>query len=334
MEEFEDIFGDDAFSVSGLTAGASELPDVPAPLLNSGLGKVDRINSETAHIETEGRSLKLISSSQRGEPAQQNNRRSRKVVSIRTERRAQEDRVTASELAFLRTLGTRKEKIASAQVEVLHRMADMRENGIATKEHIFLGAIQGLQIDADGSVIDDFYDRFKLTKTPDMALDFSGDGDSLRAQIKGKLRSVKKLVKGLNAQRYVAYCGPEFFDKLADCDEIRSTYLQTQAARELRSEIPNEFNFAGVTWKEYEPDSDDECKINDDECRFVPNYRGAIQMVYSPGEAIEHIGTRGQEEYWDLVPDRDRHRHIDLELSFYPLFYPQLPQAFFTGKIK
>ncbi|MGR8932656.1 MAG: major capsid protein, partial [Gammaproteobacteria bacterium] len=240
----------------------------------------------------------------------------------------EQDRVMASELAGIRAFGTESE-LMQVLAEVARRLmgpAGLESKVELTLENMRLGAIQGIVLDADASVIIDWYSEFGVAQPAEINFDLanaSPASGSVRKLCNQVVRAVMKAGKGVftPATRVHALCGDAFWDDLTAHSEVRQTYLNTQEAAGLRNGNAYEmFNYGGITWENYRGTDDGSVGIGTDKAKFFPvNAPGAFLEVFSPGERFEHIGQLGERLYPMIVPDRDRDMWADIEVYSYPL---------------
>jgi hypothetical protein len=226
------------------------------------------------------------------------------------------------------------------QTEVASRMQRIRNDIDLTHEHMRLGAIQGLLLDADGTVIYDWFAEWGIARPAVQVFDFSVlvDGNLRKkgTQIK---RAMMKSAKGawVAGTQIYALCGDDFWDALIMCKEVRDTYLGWTAAADLRgaAEPYDIFPFAGIMWVNYRgTDDGSKVAIDPSSVKFFPvGAPGAFLRVNSPGEFFDTINTPGQEFYAMTIPDRDRNAYVDVEVYSYPLYVATRPAMLQAGKL-
>lgn len=324
-----DIFKHDAFRLQTMLAAMESIDFKPQRLGELGVFTPNPVRTETVSIENRDGVLALIKTSQRGAPPEQRKNEERKIRSFNTVRIAKGDRITASELAFVRAFGTESE-LQQVQAEVARRLAGpvgLQSEIELTLENMRLGAIQGVVKDADGSTIIDWFDEFGVDQADEIDFDLDNKdpaSGAVRKLCNQVVRTMAKASKGVftPATRVHALCGDAFWDDLTAHPEIRSTYLNTQEAASLRNGNAYEtFSYGGITFENYRGTDDGETVgIGSDECRFFPvNAPGAFLEVFSPGEQFEHLGQLGKPIYPLIVPDKDRQMYADIEAYSYPL---------------
>lgn len=327
-----DIFNSDAFSMVSLTEALNEQEFQPSFLRNRGIFTPRRVRTETVAIESKSGVLSLIGTSPRGAAPESSSTGKRSVKDFRTVRIAKSDRITASELANIRAFGSETE-LAQVQTEVADRLngpAGLMRDIELTWENMMLGAIQGIVVDADGSVIENYFDAFGVTQ--DAVIDFDLDNadpasGAVRKKCNQVIRQMMKAAQGAwvpGRTTVEAVVGDAFWDDLTAHPEVRQTYLNTQQAQDLRNDVGmayEQFTYGGIRWVNYRgTDDGSKVAVNTDEAKFYPvDAPGAFLMAYSPGEFFDTINLPGQDVYSLVIPDQKRNAFVDVEVYSYPL---------------
>jgi len=331
MNPFMDIFNADPFSVASMTEGVQRVPYMPTQIGNMGLFSVKRSRTEVIGVETQGGTINLIKTTPRGAPLPQQKRDAPRI--------AKGDRIMASELAFVRQFNT-EGQIKSLVGEMYDRMSG--PTGLVadvnyTWEHMRLGGIMGKVLDADGSTIVDWYDKFGISVPNWIYFDFANTTDgALREKVQAQVvRVMEKKAQGARYSGIGGLCGDTAWDDLHKNSEFRATYLNQQQASELRGDYNDEVvSFGGVEFERYRGSDDGAVKIADDEIRFFPKGTGntVFEVAFAPGETFADVGSEGKPLYAMTIPDRDRDQYVDLEVYSYPAFICKRPEMLLRGK--
>lgn len=324
-----DIFKSDAFSLQSMLQAIESNDYLPQRLGGMGIFTPNPVRTHAVSIESRDGVLSLIPTSERGAPLAQRTTEKRKIRDFRTLRIAKGDRITASELANVRAFGTESE-LVQVQAEIARRLSGpvgLESQVEMTLENMRLGAIQGIVKDADGSTLYDWFSEFGVTAATEIDFDLdnaSPASGALRKKCTQVVRAMAQASKGvwMAGSGVHALCGDAFWDDLTAHPEVRATYLNYQAAAELRNGNAYEmFNFGGITWENYRgTDDGTTVAIGTDKAKFFPvNAPGAFLEVFSPGEQFEHIGQLGRRMYPMIVPDTKRDMYADIEVYSYPL---------------
>lgn len=318
-----DIFKDDAFSLSELTAAIQNAPYAPGRLGQMGIfGAEEGINTTSATIEILDNVLSLVPISQRGAPASQSEHGKRKLKSFTVPHIKKEDALVADEILGLRAFGKESEVETVARV-VGQRLAKIKRDIEYTKESHRMLSIKGISMDAAGNQVD-LFSEFGVSQD-NIPFDLDSATFEVRDAILTLLTGIEDSLGGLSFTGVRVLCGQTFWSKLIKHKSVKESYLATQAAATLRSDPRMEFEFAGVMWERYRGTSD--VKVGDSDAYAVPE--GVVDLFIvrnAPADYIETVGTLGQAMYakqWEMEAGRG----IKLEAQANPLHLCTRPKA-------
>ena len=132
-----DIFNDDAFSLTSLTATINDQPYQPGRIGNLGLFAESGINTTTAVVESRNGELVLLSTSERGAPAPQAKGGKRQVRSFVIPHIPYDATIVADEVRNVRAFGS-ESALEGVRTVVNQRLASMNANHEVTLEHLRL----------------------------------------------------------------------------------------------------------------------------------------------------------------------------------------------------
>lgn len=345
------IFANDAFSMAELTDTINKVPFQPTFIRSLNLFAPRRLRTPFMTIESKGGAISIIQTSERGEPVTRQKRSTkREMRQFQPPRIADSAGMTADEVAGIRAYGSETE-LMQIQAELADRingpMGIMR-NFELTWEHMQLGAVQGIVLDADGSVLYNWYDLWGISQPAEIDFDLDNANPAsgaLRKVCNHVIRTVKVAAKGAwveGSSYLLALCGDAFFDDLTQHPEVRETYLNTQQAGDLRENHKpySEFRFGGIVWVNYRgTDDGSTVSIGTDKVKFIPmNCPGAFIAGYACGETFGTVNRPGMDIYSRRVLDPeaqgnwDEARFVDIELFSYPMFMCTRPEILLRGK--
>lgn len=334
-----DVFTNSLFSATSMTAAVEKVGYVPG-LLGSipGLFEPKPVRTVGVFIEERENAPALIRTDLRGAPPNRRAKEARTARGFETLRLSQADRINAHELQNIRAFGSETE-LQQVQVEVARRQLLMRRDMELTFENMRLGAVQGLVVEADGSTIINWATQFGQTIPTEVDFDLdnaSPASGAVRKTCSGVTRSILRGLKGLGGTnvRIVGLCGDAFWDDLTAHPEVRETYLNQQAAAQLREgNVFETLRYGGIEFVNYRgTDDNSTVAIGTDKVKFFPVGAGIFQIAYSPAETFDFVNTLGQPLYSWVVPDRDRNAYVDVEMYSYPLPVCTMPQALHRGR--
>lgn len=334
-----DVFNDDAFSAVSLTNAIEAREYVPDLLDSLGLFTPVPVRTETVAVERRGTTLRIIPTSERGAPRPAATRDRRNITSFQTVRLSKTDKLMASELANIRQFGSETE-VETMAVEVARRQLKLDLEMRKTEERHRLGALAGQVLDADGSIIEDYFDAFGISQPA--AITFNWATWTLTqpdAFIKQNIvRPITQALDGMAVagMQIHALCGSSFYDAITGSAAYTDSLRATNEARRLLEGNPpySSIRAFGVNWHEYRGSNDGTVGIAANQARFfVTGVPDVFQVALSPAESFEFVNTLGRERYSRLIRDDKRDEWVEVELSTYPLFMCTRPEILLRGQI-
>ena len=291
-----DIFKDDAFSLTSLTAAINAMQYKPGRLGELGLFEESGISTTTAVVESVNGELRLLPSSERGAPATQGKGDKRKVRSFVIPHIPHDDTVLAAEVQNVRQFGS-EDALQGVQTVINSRLMRMNANHEVTLEFLRLGALKGMIVDGDGStVLYDLFTEFGVTQqTHDFK--FSSTTTDVRIQT---VKTRRKVDAALGTQPYSglrALCGADFYDGLVGHKSVKEAYERFQAGEALRNDPKAGFRFADVNWEEYRGSVGDNEFVASNEAYLYPEGAGIFKTWFAPADFVETINTIGLPRY-------------------------------------
>jgi hypothetical protein len=342
-----DIFSDDAFSMTSLTAGINNIDHVPGRAGDLAfVGTGEGVATTTVTIESIGQALSLIPTSLRGAPAPYETRDRRKAIELAIPQIKLEDTILADSVQNVRDFAT--QELVGAETVINRQMQKMTLRHDMTLEHHRLGALRGVIHDADGSVVLDLFAEFGITnslgqaeaETFDFPLDdYSGTGvtNSIRTKCQAIQRYMRRNAKTIipaSAQVW-AFCGDEFFDKLLEHPSVKGVYDGYAAAKSALGDnyAFGIFEFGGIFFENYQgTDDGTTVAIAPDEARFFfTGVPGLYAEYFAPGDFMETVNTMGLPRYAKLAPDTRFNRYVELHTQQNPLPLCLRPQTLVRG---
>lgn len=333
-----DMFSGNAFTTVSLTRTFNRVPNIPTLLGSMGIFEPVPIRDKIAAIEQRSGRLIILNTTQRGTPVQERPLDERNLRALPTRRIAEGSTIYADTLQSVQNeadatgVGT----TILLQDEIARRYtgpAGIQTHIDLTLEHMRLGAVQGITVDADGSTLDNFYTLFGVAQAAEVNFALT----TATTDVRGKCNAIRRAMRRASQGSWVegvtevhALAGDNFFDKLVSHPNVVATYLNWQAAQELRN--ANEFEsfyFGGIYWHNYQGTDDYDKNattgtarigVDPDRAKFFPvRSPGVFQHIMAPAEFFPWINTPGQRIYGIQFPDRDRQAWHRLEAYSYPL---------------
>lgn len=296
-----DIFNNDAFNMTQLTAKIDAMPYVPGAAGKLGLFDEEGIYTTTLEVEERAGGLYLIPNTQRGAPAIQNTRDPRKLRLFKNLHLPVRDQIGADEIQNKRAFGSETE-LQTAQMEVDQRLKKMTKSLDATVEFGRIGALQGVILDSDGtSVIYNLFTEFGITQvTEDFRLgDATSDIVSHCENVRGAIQDYLG-ADGSEELEVNAFVGKTFFQRLVSHAKVATAYQYYQTVQQAQNPLQRDlrymgFKFGDITFRVY--------RGNVSNVPFVPAAQGTAFPVgvdelyktfFSPADYMETANTQGR----------------------------------------
>jgi hypothetical protein len=324
-----DVFNTDPFSFISLTDSINKMPYIPGRA-GTVANWIERgITTLTLMIEERNGVLELINPSERGSAGDAFAKRQRKVRVLRVPHYQIDDGVWADEV---QEFGS-ENQVMALQTLVSERAQEHVTSRLdPTLEYQRLGALQGIILNADGSVLYNLFDEFGVTQpiTVSFELDSTAANGSVRAACNQMVREIGNSMGGLPFAGVHALVGADFYEALIKNAEVRATYLNQMEAAQLRNgTVYQPFNYGGITFEEYRGATgiDDEDQtivkpmVEPTEAHFFPvNVPGLYRTVNAPADYIDTVNTIGLPRYnrlWRMDNDKGMKMEIQSNsLSF------------------
>lgn len=320
------IFADDAFSLSSLTAAINEQPFVPSRIAQLGIFSEEGITTTTVQIEKDGETLELVSSAERGAPGQVVVGSKRNMIPFNTVHLPEFAAIKADEIQNIRAFGSETE-LQAVQTVVNTRLGKARRQLDATHEWHRIGAIKGLILDADANtVLVDLFTAFGLTQQTVVF-----DLDVTDTEVREKCLDVQEAIEDvLGAVQFLGVrvlCGKNFWRDLITHPSVEKTYLNSQMAAALRGDPRDAFDFGGCVFERYRGKVGGVAYVADDEAyAFAEGVPDLFVTRYAPADYMETVNTNGLPYYAKQELMR-MGKGVDLEAQSNPIHLCTRPRS-------
>lgn len=242
-------FSNPAFSMANLTAAINLLPNRYGRLESLNLFPVKPVRFRQILIEEKNGVLNLLPTLPVGSPGTVGQRDKRKMRSFVVPHIPHDDVVLPDEVQGLRAFGSETELETVAGVMARH-LETMRNKHAITLEHLRMGALKGIILDADGSTLYNLYDEFGIApKAINFAL--ATDSTNVRQKCVDTLAHIEENLRGEFMTGVRCLCSPEFFEKLIAHPKVEKAYENFQQGAILRDDVRAGFTFGGIVFEEY-----------------------------------------------------------------------------------
>ena len=294
-------FSNDAFGAVALTAAINILPNRYGKLQEINLMPARPVRLRQIAIEERNGVLSLLPTAVVGSPGTVGKRGKRKIRSFIIPHIPHDDVVLPEEVQGIRAFGSEGELAALSDVLALH-LQSMRDKHAITLEHLRMGALKGVILDADGSTLYDLYAEFGITaKTINFQLDV--ETTDIKAKCLELKRYLEDNLRGEFMTGVQVLVSAEFFDALTSHPKVEKAYERWQQGEALRSDMRKGFTFAGVEFQEYrgqatDPDGTVRRFIADSEGHAFPlGTSQTFATYFAPADFNESVNTMGQPLY-------------------------------------
>lgn len=335
-----DIFNNDAFSTIELTQAVNKIPFKPGLIRSMGLFTPRPVRGTTVAIEKREGALRIIQTSERGAPPQRQGQPRRDIRDFRTRRLFTQDTLYASEIQSARAFGSETE-LETMQSEVTQRMGRLLDDFDLTLEAHMLATTAGILLDADGSVIYNWFTEWGISQPAEIT--FSNAAVTTAGGMRNFLKAniIRPMLRAANVGNsavgeIVVLMGDAFYDWFTSHADVEKTYLNWNAATELRDNNAfGEFRFGGIVAINYRgTDDNSTVAVASNKARFfLRGIPGLFEIAYSPAESFGFVNTLGQEFYARTVVDKDRDEWVQIEVMSYPLTICTRPETLLRGTL-
>jgi hypothetical protein len=350
MDNFMDIFSDDAFGLVSMVAAVNNIDHVPGRAGQTAFAGVGSgVNTTTVAIERKGTALSLVPTSVRGGQSPQERQTKGQLFSLDIPQIKLEETIAASSIQGVREFGSTN-VLRGAQTIVNTQLNKIVSRMDLTLEHHRLGALKGIIRDADGSVLRNLFSDFGVDAPADFHFnlsDWHSDGDwasAVRVQCQKLTRYMRRNAKMTlpSTTKVWAFCGDNFFDRIVENGSVKKTAFGYERAATLLGDnyADGVFYFAGVFFENYagtdeitgEEASDGEMVgkvgIASNEARvFLTGVPGLYEEYYAPGDFFDTVNTIGLPRYARLAVDDEFQRYVKLHVQQNPLPICTRPQT-------
>lgn len=319
------------FSLETITAAINELPHQPTALGDSGLFNYDGVATLSVDLEKKGSTLSLVATAPRGAGGEAIGRDLRELRTFRVPHIPLNDQILADEVQGVRMFGTSDQpEPVQARLNTVLAMGKSRLD--YTLENHRIGALKGIVLDKDGSVLYNFFTEFGVAQN---TLDFELDVGTTEVRSKCD-QAIDLAADELGAVMMtgaIGWCGAGFFRSLITHKAAKDSYLGQAEAAQLRSAMPDSFDYGGITFRKYRGRVGATPMIADTDCFIVPT--GVPDLLigrFSPAPYNETVNSKGLPMYAKVIEKRNGTGY-DVEMQTNPFHACTRPRAIIKATI-
>lgn len=288
------------FDMAAMTAAVNKLPNLYNRTLS--IFKPSGITTTTLLVEQRNGTLNIVRSRVRGAPADKVLADKRALRSLVIPHLPIADVLLPDDYQNVRAFGSDNamESQATLMAAKLQKMKNVLDQ---TREHLRMGALKGIILDADGSTMYNLYTEFSITpKTISFAL--ADDETDVRAKCLEVKRHMELNLKGESMSRARCLVDGTFYDAFTSHPNVKAAFASYQAlSQDLASDYRSGFKFGDIIWEEYpatwtDLDGTARLAIASGEGHAFPEGTGDVfEEVFAPGNFIETANTVGLPYY-------------------------------------
>lgn len=299
---------ENAFTQTEIAAAINVIPNNYGRLQQLNVMPVQGVTSREVAIEEQNGSLALIPTEAIGGPGRVGGENKRKLRTFSVPKLVYDEHVSTADVDRIRAFGGNVR--ANMATLLNQRLAAARAKHDITLEHMRMGALKGLIMDADGTTpIVDLYSAFGITaKTVDFVL------GTAATDVAAKCREVRRHIEdnllGDMMSSVRVEVSPEFFDKFTNHANVKAAYANYQeAAQRLGGDMRDGFSFAGLNFVEYRA----QAAGTGGNIRFIAAGDGhayplgtssTFATFVAPADFNESVNMLGQVYYAKVLPAR------------------------------
>ena len=312
-------------SFDALNAYINNLPRISTRLADMRLFQEQGLVGTTiVKVGINGTKLVLVPNVPRGAPGQPKGLERGKVKLLETTHLPQNSTVMADQLLGVYDPADPEGNNVAAVVNAL-QVVHKRDLDFTIEYHR-MGALQGKLLDADGSVIIDFYEEFGVKQVA-IGMELNKDDTKVRGKCIAIKRAIEAKLGGIPYTGIHVFCSAGFFDALTDHPEVQKAYERWQDGAALRDDVRKGFVFGDITFEELQGNTGGDLALADGEAIAFP--LGVPDMFltrFAPADYLETVRGIGLPYYTKTAKMR-MDKGIQLESQSNPLNINTRPDA-------
>lgn len=296
-----DLFTSDQFSLTSLTAAINKVPVKPSRLAQLQIFEEEGIATTDCSIEFKDNQITLLPATTRGAPATLHPAgRGRKLVEFKVPHLITRSTLLADSIQNVRAFGNGE--LVAMDNAINERLSGMRDNLDATVEYHRMGAIKGVVLDANGSILFDTFAEFDVSPQSH-CLELDVSATNVRNQIVAARRKAEARLGSAKPVQWIALSSAGFFDMLVSHASVEAFVAGWSAASMLREDVRDAVSIGGVTFEEYPAKVGNTAFIAEGEAYLIPvGVPGLFITRYAPADYAETVNTLGIPYYAKSEP--------------------------------
>ncbi len=320
----------DLFTTVALTDSINKVPVPPTLLGSSGLFQEKGVRTTSIMVDQRNGRLVLVKAIDRNQDPTPKERASRSARTFEIPHLPLAGGMLPTDIQNVREFGQEadEESLQGPAEAINDELEEMKNSLEATREFQRVGAIKGVILDADNSVIYDLYEEFGVTKkTENLALSNANTKVRGFCQKVGRYVDQKTAAAGLLLRRRRALCGADFFDSLVDHPSVLAAYQGwAEAQDKIGGDVRSGFTFGGIEFIDASTVVGATTFVAANKAHVFPVAQGAFITRNAPANYNEAVNTRGKPYYAKAEPRR-MGKGYDMEAQSNSLSVCLVPEA-------
>ncbi|MDX1216308.1 hypothetical protein GOL99_12260 [Sinorhizobium medicae] len=321
------VFKSDVFSFMSLTAAINLLPPQPTSVDGFASFTESGINTATVAVEEKDGKIGVVKSQPRGFIGRGQATKQRRLRKFDVPHYPEFDALMASEVQSVRQFGS-DNTMEGVEAKLAEKRVDLLGKLNLTIDAGKWGAVAGVLLDADGSVLYDWFNEFGVARN-EISIDLTDASLNLRDEIIKAKRQAEKELGGYTWSKFTVALPAAVFDAFVSHPSLRDAYDRWQDGAFLRADNRAGFMIAdNVEIKSVDITDlgNGQTTIPDDEGFMIPNANGLLKVNYSPADTMEAANTIGLPYYMasELMPFG---KGVELQAETNFLAYAEKPRA-------
>jgi len=317
-----DFFNSSAFNMVSLTDAINKVPNMYGRANELGLFPIRGVSTRTIIIEEKNGVLNLLPTLPPGAPATLGTIGKRTVRSFVIPHIPHDDAVLPEEVQGVRLFGS-ENAMEGVVAKLAEKLAVMRSKHAITLEHLRMGALKGIILDADGSTLYNLFTEFGISPTT-IEFDLFDDAAEVLTSVLDVKRHIEDNLLGETMTRVHVLAGADWWDAFTTHPKVALAFTHFQNRQTLDGDYRRGFVFGDVIFEEYRGRATDSAGtlrkfIEDDEAIAFPiGTQNAHATYVAPADFNETANTIGIELY-AKQETRKFDRGIDIHTQSNPL---------------
>lgn len=312
-------FFTDFFTADELIASVAKAPYIPGRLGESGIFSTRALAGTRLALEEQPlNDAELITATPRGTPSKAQTLEKRKVHTFETLHYRLDSSISADEVLNMRAVGvtSAREAITARRDEVIARL---RRNMDLTHENLRMACVNSPD-NAFGSA------------PAAAAIGFGVSDSAIRSAIfNNVIKPMESALKGIPYTGLLALCDDTMWQALIESKTVKETYLNWNAAEQLRGSTTERVPYGGIMWERYRGVGT--TVISSGTAKIIPmGIPDLFIQAFAPADTLDSVGAGalGTPYYMSAYPIDDGNRGWYLEMQSNVTHVCTRPEAILT----